>query len=495
MDTNALLDRQREPHRARQSVGIGLVVATILSLHGAPETNGNSIAHAAPDVPRTAADLALSDWIAAIDGATGGNFTLGTTIAANATVGTNGSILSEPPPNQSRQLSRDASTAATRFVARSAETSPPAQDSARMIGSALAWRSAHAGLQARWKQYLTWGWDRRADGTNVVVVDHVGDVAAYLCGAGSTAACEITTQFLLPGANETPRLLEYGSIRDVIVDHPGVADSRGRFLALAVVRREPRSATELADLVLLGQSNPDPTLGQLSRDGGERLAAVTDTAAQTGVTGALEVSLDAAWIAANRLAGLNVEFDRYVAITNAVDESVLHTGDRVLLLDGDPVGRGMFMAIAGDPERDSWFTVIRGNSRISIRTADVELTDVQILEAARTATERPAMVVRSTTRGPSAGIVSALAYLDAITPGDLTAGLTIAGTGTVTPHGYIGNVGGTASKAAAAAEAGADVLFVPHNNLNEATLGATDNLEIVPIRSVEDALEWLTAQQ
>ena len=65
----------------------------------------------------------------------------------------------------------------------------------------------------------------------------------------------------------------------------------------------------------------------------------------------------------------------------------------------------------------------------------------------------------------------------------------------MTPHGYIGYVGGVTSKAAAAVEAQADVLFVHPDNLEEATFGAAGDLEIAPVRSVEDALGWLTALQ
>lgn len=42
-----------------------------------------------------------------------------------------------------------------------------------------------------WDDYRRWGADRRDGRVDLVGVRHVGDVAAYLCGAGSVVACEL----------------------------------------------------------------------------------------------------------------------------------------------------------------------------------------------------------------------------------------------------------------------------------------------------------------
>ncbi len=66
--------------------------------------------------------------------------------------------------------------------------------------------------------------------------------------------------------------------------------------------------------------------------------------------------------------------------------------------------------------------------------------------------------------GPSAGLMMSLAIFDTLTPGSLTDGADIAGTGTITPAGKVGPIGGIQQKIAAARDAGAELFFVPADN-------------------------------
>lgn len=94
--------------------------------------------------------------------------------------------------------------------------------------------------------------------------------------------------------------------------------------------------------------------------------------------------------------------------------------------------------------------------------------------------------------GPSAGLAFTLAVLDVLTEGDLTGGLTIAVTGTINEDGIVGEVGGVAQKAAAAADAGAELMLVPPGELADAR--AHDHgMEVVAVASLDDALEALAA--
>jgi len=93
--------------------------------------------------------------------------------------------------------------------------------------------------------------------------------------------------------------------------------------------------------------------------------------------------------------------------------------------------------------------------------------------------------------GPSAGLVWALGLYDLLTPGDLTGGRTIAGTGALLLDGSVRPIGGLDEKAVAAAAAGAEVLLVPEDNLEEARALSRDGLEVVPVASFEDALTYL----
>ena len=66
--------------------------------------------------------------------------------------------------------------------------------------------------------------------------------------------------------------------------------------------------------------------------------------------------------------------------------------------------------------------------------------------------------------GPSAGLMMSLAIFDTLTPGSMTDGADIAGTGTITPAGKVGPIGGIQQKIAAARDSGAELFFVPADN-------------------------------
>jgi Lon-like protease len=92
--------------------------------------------------------------------------------------------------------------------------------------------------------------------------------------------------------------------------------------------------------------------------------------------------------------------------------------------------------------------------------------------------------------GPSAGLMFALALYDRLTPDDLTAGHTIAGTGTIECDGSVGPIGGIEQKVAAAESAGAEVFLAPADNAAAAEEVA-DDIDIVSVERFEDAVEYL----
>lgn len=95
--------------------------------------------------------------------------------------------------------------------------------------------------------------------------------------------------------------------------------------------------------------------------------------------------------------------------------------------------------------------------------------------------------------GPSAGLMFALAVIDKLTPGGLTDGKFIAGTGTITPDGQVGPIGGIPFKMRAARDAGATTFLVPADNCAEASANAPDGLQLVRVATLDDALAGLDA--
>ena len=92
--------------------------------------------------------------------------------------------------------------------------------------------------------------------------------------------------------------------------------------------------------------------------------------------------------------------------------------------------------------------------------------------------------------GPSAGLAFTLTLIDVLTPGELTGGNRVAVTGTISAAGRVGNVGGVAQKAAAAEDEGVAVFIVPIDSV-EAAESTTDDLRIVGVETLDDALAAL----
>ncbi len=93
--------------------------------------------------------------------------------------------------------------------------------------------------------------------------------------------------------------------------------------------------------------------------------------------------------------------------------------------------------------------------------------------------------------GPSAGLAFTLAVIDVLTPGNLTGGRTVAVTGTISPAGDVGRVGGVPQKAAAAMGAGATVYLVPVEEAEQARARVGDAMEVVPVATLDEALAYL----
>lgn len=92
--------------------------------------------------------------------------------------------------------------------------------------------------------------------------------------------------------------------------------------------------------------------------------------------------------------------------------------------------------------------------------------------------------------GASAGLMFALGVYNAVTPGDLTKGHKIAGTGSISTDGKVGPVGGVKYKVTAAEKAGAEVFLVPQENLDEAGKSVR-KMRLASVATFKDALAVL----
>ncbi|WP_239313686.1 PDZ domain-containing protein [Frankia sp. Cj3] len=95
--------------------------------------------------------------------------------------------------------------------------------------------------------------------------------------------------------------------------------------------------------------------------------------------------------------------------------------------------------------------------------------------------------------GPSAGLMFALGIVDLLTPGQLTNGRTIAGTGTIDAGGTVGPIGGIQQKLLGARRSGAVVFLVPVANCPDARESAPAGLRLVRVETLKGAVRDLTA--
>jgi PDZ domain-containing protein len=95
--------------------------------------------------------------------------------------------------------------------------------------------------------------------------------------------------------------------------------------------------------------------------------------------------------------------------------------------------------------------------------------------------------------GPSAGAALALGIIDKLTPGGLTGGRTVAGTGTVNRAGKVGPIGGIQQKIAAAVKAGATVFFAPASECGDAKAAAPPSLQLIRVQTLRGAVQALEA--
>ena len=90
--------------------------------------------------------------------------------------------------------------------------------------------------------------------------------------------------------------------------------------------------------------------------------------------------------------------------------------------------------------------------------------------------------------GPSAGSMFALGIVDSLTPGDLTGGKDIAGTGTIEIDGQVGAIGGIRQKMAGAQDAGSDYFLAPASNCSEVVGHEPRGMEVFAVSTLHEAV-------
>ena len=93
--------------------------------------------------------------------------------------------------------------------------------------------------------------------------------------------------------------------------------------------------------------------------------------------------------------------------------------------------------------------------------------------------------------GSSAGMMLTLGIYNTLTEEDITGGRRIAGTGTISPDGVVGRIGGIKQKTIAAIGVGAEYILVPEGDFDAAFAAADGDIEVVPVATIDEALAFL----
>jgi PDZ domain-containing protein len=176
----------------------------------------------------------------------------------------------------------------------------------------------------------------------------------------------------------------------------------------------------------------------------------------------------------------------------------LKPGDEVVAVDGEPVDGGSQLRdlITGrDPGDRVRVVVLRNGRRLTttIRTTEAEDGRPIVGITTRDVANYPFEIKNKLkdVGGPSAGLMFALGIVDKLTPGSLTGGKHVAGTGTIDDRGHVGAIGGITQKMIGARDVGATVFLVPPGNCDEAVGTRPDGLRLVRADTLTSAVSAL----
>ncbi|KUO11681.1 PDZ domain-containing protein [Streptomyces sp. DSM 15324] len=215
---------------------------------------------------------------------------------------------------------------------------------------------------------------------------------------------------------------------------------------------------------------------------------------------------------------LDVPVQSWVIVSTVVKDSPaegkLHAGDVIKAVDGTAVKEPSDVAklvTKHKPGQDVVFTIVPAKEQAAAEKANRTATRTQAVTIT-TATsddvgQKRAIVGISAgtdhtfpftidikladVGGPSAGLMFALGIYDKLTPGSLTGGTFVAGTGTIDDEGKVGPIGGIEMKTVGARSQGAQYFLTPAENCAAAAKDTPSGLRLVKVATIDDALSAL----
>ena len=185
---------------------------------------------------------------------------------------------------------------------------------------------------------------------------------------------------------------------------------------------------------------------------------------------------------------------------DAPSAAVLRAGDEITAADGKPVTdtQGLRATIAAHRPGDTVaLTLLRDGKTVDVPVktrATSGRTTVGVFLGVRFDFPVKVKFNLGDVGGPSAGTMFALGLYDTLTPGALTGGKQVAGTGTMDfATGQVGPIGGIQQKLYGARDGGAKWFLAPAANCDEVVGHVPDGLRVVRISSFDEAKQAVEA--
>ena len=291
-----------------------------------------------------------------------------------------------------------------------------------------------------------------------------------------------------------------------VTGHRVYRDKGSLRMVTIVPRGGPGDRRNLLE-VLIGWA--DPNVAVLPYDAVYKKAKTSKQVQQESAA-QMSSSQDAATAAA--LTALKIKFGTEVSLQlarvdpNGASAGKLRDGDLLVAVDGRTARStagfvGLIRAVK--PGTALPLTVLRGGERtrvvVTTRPDAEKPTESRInvdLGALQLKLRLPFKVkfrLSDNIGGPSAGMMFALSLYDLLTPGSLTGGRSIAGTGEISPDGVVGPIGGIGQKLVGAQNDGARLFLVAQENCAEAVRSHYDKnkLRLVKVHTLKDAINAL----
>lgn len=191
-------------------------------------------------------------------------------------------------------------------------------------------------------------------------------------------------------------------------------------------------------------------------------------------------------------------------------DGILQPGDRITAIDGNSFdsAKGFTDYIQSKEAGDKIEVTIHRKEQVLTETITLQLLDeigktgigISLVEDKEIKSDPKVNINTDEIGGPSAGLMFSLEIYNQLVEADISKGYIIAGTGTISPEGKVGPIGGIDQKVVAADKEGAEIFFAPNengkkgSNYEVAVETAKDigtDMIIVPVDDFDDAIEFL----